>query len=167
MSNWQQTCEQQRNRLEKTEVLADKLLTLCNKAQSHLPPEILQEIRTERPRLERQLERLRANRFEVAVIGLEKAGKSALLNAWLGQEILPSEDRRCTYTTTEILSASNEKEQHLLIEYYTREEIDNLLQGKEEDLKKLTPSSKEYIISLNFMTMLRKVKKINLFYSTI
>jgi tRNA U34 5-carboxymethylaminomethyl modifying GTPase MnmE/TrmE len=25
------------------------------------------------------------NRFEVAVIGLEKAGKSALLNAWLGQ----------------------------------------------------------------------------------
>ena len=144
MSNWQQTCEQQRNRLEKTEVLADKLLTLCGKAQSHLPPEILQAIRTERPRLERQLERLRANRFEVAVIGLEKAGKSALLNAWLGQEILPSEDRRCTYTTTEILSASNEKEQHLLIEYYTREEIDNLLQGKEEDLKKLTPSSKEY-----------------------
>lgn len=144
MSNWQQTCEQQRNRLEKTEVLADKLLTLCSKAQSHLPPEILQAIRAERPRLERQLERLRANRFEVAVIGLEKAGKSALLNAWLGQEILPSEDRRCTYTTTEILSASNEKEQHLLIEYYTREEIDSLLQGKEEDLKKLTPASKEY-----------------------
>ncbi len=144
MSNWQQTCEQQRNRLEKTEVLANKLLTLCRKAQTHLPPEIMQAMHTERPRLERQLERLRANRFEVAVIGLEKAGKSALLNAWLGQEILPSEDRRCTYTTTEILSAATERDQHLLIEYYTREEIDNLLEGKEEDLQRLTPNSKEY-----------------------
>lgn len=144
MSNWQETCSQQLLRLEKTAVLSDKLATLCNKTQANIPPELIKAIHEERPRLERQLERLRANRFEVAVIGLEKAGKSALLNAWLGQEILPSEDRRCTYTTTEILSASTEREQHLLIEYYSREEIDSLLQGKEEDLKKITPNSKEY-----------------------
>ena len=144
MNNWQETCSEQLVRLENAAVLADKLITLCNKTQVNILPELIRAIHDERPRLERQLERLRANRFEVAVIGLEKAGKSALLNAWLGLEILPSEDRRCTYTTTEILSAATEREQHLLIEYYSREEIDSLLQGKEEDLKKLTPNSKEY-----------------------
>jgi hypothetical protein len=34
MSNWQQTCEQQRNRLENTEVLVDKLLTLFSKRRN-------------------------------------------------------------------------------------------------------------------------------------
>ena len=144
MSNWQETCSKQLVRLEKAALLADKLTTLCNKTQTNISPELIKAIDDERPRLERQLERLRANRFEVAVIGLEKAGKSALLNAWLGKEILPSEDRRCTYTTTEILSAATEKEQHLLIEYYSREEIDSLLQGKEFDLENLNPNTKEY-----------------------
>ena len=87
MNNWQETCSKQLVRLEKASVLADKLITLCNKAQATISPELIKAIEDERPRLERQLERLRANRFEVAVIGLEKAGKSALLNAWLGQEI--------------------------------------------------------------------------------
>jgi GTPase Era involved in 16S rRNA processing len=144
MSNWQQTCEQQRTRLEKTEVLADKLLTLCSKAQAHLPPEILQAIRAERPRLERQLERLRANRFEVAVIGLEKAGKSALLNAWLGQEILPSAAERCTYTTTEIWSARSEEEQELCIEYFNRQEIDALLESKKAEMQNFKQGTRDY-----------------------
>ncbi len=144
MSNWQETCKEQLFRLEKAAVLADKLTILCSKAQSDLSLDIIKAIDDERPRLERQLERLRANRFEVAVIGLEKAGKSALLNAWLGQEILPSEGRRCTYTTTEILSAPTEDKQQLSIEYYSCEEIDNLLQSKKSDLKELKQNTKEY-----------------------
>ena len=115
MSNWQETCSKQLVRLEKAALLADKLTTLCNKTQTNISPELIKAIDDERPRLERQLERLRANRFEVAVIGLEKAGKSALLNAWLGQEILPSAAERCTYTTTEIWSARTEDEQELCI----------------------------------------------------
>jgi hypothetical protein len=143
MSNWQQTCEQQRNRLEKTEVLADKLLTLCSKAQAHLTPEIMQIIRTERPRLERQLERLRANRFEVAVIGLEKAGKSALLNAWLGQEILPSARERCTFTSTEIWSAKTELDQLVSIQYYSRDEILTLQEQRKAALNSSSIGDKE------------------------
>ncbi|MCK9622694.1 MAG: dynamin family protein [Methylobacter sp.] len=126
MTTWLETCQKQLARLEKTSVLADKLITLGNKTGVDISPDLLRRLNIERPRLERQLERLHANRFEVAVIGLEKAGKSALLNAWLGQEILPSARERCTFTSTEIWSAQTEQDQLLYIQYYTKEEISKL-----------------------------------------
>ncbi len=126
MTTWLETCQKQLARLEKTSVLADKLITLGNKTGVDISPDLLRRLNIEQPRLHRQLERLHANRFEVAVIGLEKAGKSALLNAWLGQEILPSARERCTFTSTEIWSAQTEQDQLLYIQYYTKEEISKL-----------------------------------------
>ncbi len=126
MTTWLETCQQQLVRLEKTSVLADKLITLANKTGVDISSDLLNRLNIERPRLHRQLERLHANRFEVAVIGLEKAGKSALLNAWLEQEILPSARERCTFTSTEIWSAQTEQDQELYIQYYTKEEIGKL-----------------------------------------
>ena len=126
MATWLETCAKQLTRLEKTSVLSDKLISLSNKTGIDISPEMVQKIEHEHDRLNRQLERLRANRFEVAVIGLEKAGKSALLNAWLGQEILPSARERCTFTSTEIWSAQTEQDQLLSIQYYSREEIATL-----------------------------------------
>jgi hypothetical protein len=127
MSNWQEICKEQLARLEQASVLADRLSALCNRVPTEVPEEARRKLDEERPRLERQLERLRANRFEVAVIGLEKAGKSALLNAWLGTEILPSADERCTYTTTELWSAPTEEAQELRIEYRAVIEIEAML----------------------------------------
>jgi len=126
MTTWLETCQQQLIRLEKTSVLADKMITLANKTGVDIPSDLLNRLNIERPRLHRQLERLHANRFEVAVIGLEKAGKSALLNAWLEQEILPSARERCTFTSTEIWSAQTEQDQELFIQYYSKEEISKL-----------------------------------------
>jgi len=68
------------------------------------------------------------------VIGLEKAGKSALLNAWLGQEILPSASERCAFTSTEIWSAQTEQDQLLFIQYYRKDEISKLQQRRREAL---------------------------------
>jgi GTPase Era involved in 16S rRNA processing len=116
-------------------VLADKLVTLCNKTSEDIAPELAQKIHAEHARLNRQLERLHANRFEVAVIGLEKAGKSALLNAWLGQEILPSARERCTFTSTEIWSAQTEQDQRLFIQYYGNDEIEKLQQQRQAALE--------------------------------
>jgi len=134
MTTWLETCQQQLARLEKTAVLADKLVTLGNKTGVDIAPELLKKLNSERPRLNRQLERLHANRFEVAVIGLEKAGKSALLNAWLGQEILPSARERCTFTSTEIWSAQTEQDQLLQIQYYSQDEINELQQQRSNAL---------------------------------
>ncbi|MDP2902322.1 MAG: dynamin family protein [Methylovulum sp.] len=143
MANWLETCQQQLARLEKTSVLADKLVTLCNKTEVDIAPELLQRLNVEHPRLNQQLDRLRANRFEVAVIGLEKAGKSALLNAWLGQEILPSARERCTFTSTEIWSAQTEQDQLLSIQYYSKEEISKLQLQRRDALASLLLSDKE------------------------
>jgi hypothetical protein len=134
MATWLETCQQQLARLEITSVLADKLVTLCNKTSEDIAPELVQKLNAEHARLNRQLERLHAHRFEVAVIGLEKAGKSALLNAWLGQEILPSARERCTFTSTEIWSAQTEQDQLLSIQYYSKEEISKLQQQRKEAL---------------------------------
>lgn len=143
MATWLETCQQQLTRLETASVLADKLVTLCNKTEGDIGPELLQKINQEHQRLNTQLERLRANRFEVAVIGLEKAGKSALLNAWLGQEILPSARERCTFTSTEIWSAPTEQDQLLFIQYYTKEEINNLQNQRKDALTSALLSDKE------------------------
>jgi hypothetical protein len=134
MTTWLETCQKQLARLEKTSVLADKLITLSNKTGVDIPPDLLRRLNIERPRLNRQLERLHTNRFEVAVIGLEKAGKSALLNAWLGQEILPSARERCTFTSTEIWSAQTEEDQLLFIQYYSKEEISKLQMQRRDAL---------------------------------
>ena len=48
------------------------------------------------------LQKLRSREFTVAVVGLEKAGKSTLGNALIKSEILPEYTERCTYTTTEL-----------------------------------------------------------------
>ncbi len=143
MATWLETCAKQLTRLEKTSVLSDKLMTLSNKTGVELSPETLQKLEVEHDRLNRQLERLRANRFEVAVIGLEKAGKSALLNAWLGQEILPSARERCTFTSTEIWSAQTEQDQLLSIQYYSREEIAMLQKQRQDALAGALLSDKE------------------------
>ncbi len=143
MATWLETCAKQLTRLEKTSVLSDKLMTLSNKTGVDMSPEMLQKLEFEHDRLNRQLERLRANRFEVAVIGLEKAGKSALLNAWLGQEILPSARERCTFTSTEIWSAQTEQDQLLSIQYYSREEIAMLQKQRQDALAGALLSDKE------------------------
>ncbi|MBQ7630214.1 MAG: dynamin family protein [Selenomonadaceae bacterium] len=48
------------------------------------------------------LNKLRSREFTVAIVGLEKAGKSTLGNALIKSMVLPEYESRCTYTTTEI-----------------------------------------------------------------
>lgn len=73
-----------------------------------------------------QLKRIRKKDFEIAAVGKEKSGKSSLLNAWIGFELLPTDSKRCTYTTTEIRSCSNVNDQKYLIEYFNKDEFDQL-----------------------------------------
>jgi GTPase Era involved in 16S rRNA processing len=73
--------------------------------------------------LDDQLKRAKKKEFEIAIIGREKAGKSSLINAWIGFDLLPSDRNRCTYTTTEIRSCVNADEQRYIIEYFTSEEF--------------------------------------------
>lgn len=81
----------------------------------------------ERERLTRLLERndklltkLQKGEFTVAIVGLEKAGKSTLGNALLKDIFLPEYTERCTYTTTRIQAGAKDSGE---IIFYSQEEF--------------------------------------------
>lgn len=58
----------------------------------------LKSLKAEAERLKRKLE---TNEFEIAIVGLEKAGKSTFANALMQKSnLLPTDDQRCTFTST-------------------------------------------------------------------
>lgn len=63
------------------------------------------------------LNKLRSKEFTVAVVGLEKAGKSTLGNALLKLMVLPEYTERCTYTTTEIRAGANDEGEIIFYSY--------------------------------------------------
>ena len=63
----------------------------------------------------KQLERLKKREFRIAVVGLEKAGKSTFVNAWLDCDLLPAKGDRCTFTTTQIFSVQSDSQQVLSV----------------------------------------------------
>jgi GTPase Era involved in 16S rRNA processing len=66
------------------------------------------------------LDKLKSKEFTVAVVGLEKAGKSTLGNAIIGCYALPEYTERCTYTTTKIMAGAEDKG---TISFFTRDEF--------------------------------------------
>lgn len=85
--------------------------------------------------LQRQFNRLRNNEFRIVVVGLEKAGKSTFINAWLGADLLPNEQKRCTFTPTQIYSVQHDSEQRLEVYPRTAEQFEQLIRDLEERAK--------------------------------
>ena len=87
-----------------------------------------------------QKNRMNKNDYEVAIVGLEKAGKSTLINAWIGWDFLPTDCNRCTYTLTRILST--DRKQKYEIEHFTKNEFHTKFDKiKEEYSKRNDPNS--------------------------
>lgn len=66
------------------------------------------------------------NTFEIAIVGLEKAGKSSFGNALIKADVLPSKSERCTFTSTQ-LEYSIEDE--AVVEFYSKIEFNELFAG--------------------------------------
>jgi hypothetical protein len=100
--------------------------------QAEVPPRLKDILLQEAEPTRRQLERLRKREFRIAVVGLEKAGKSTFINAWLECDLLPAKGGRCTFTTTQIYSVKSESEQRLEVQARTEEEFNKLLNELEK-----------------------------------
>jgi hypothetical protein len=100
--------------------------------QAEVPPRLKEVLLQEAEPTSRQLERLKKREFRIAVVGLEKAGKSTFINAWLECDLLPAKGGRCTFTTTQIYSVQNESDQRLEVQAKTDEEFINLLKELEK-----------------------------------
>lgn len=78
------------------------------------------------------LHKLQSREFSVAVVGLEKAGKSTLGNALIKAMVLPEYSSRCTYTTTEIRSGDTDVAE---VYFYSREEFNKNFKRMLNELK--------------------------------
>ena len=107
-------------------------VNLANLPQAEVPENLKQILIQEAQPARRQLERLKKREFRIAVVGLEKAGKSTFVNAWLECDLLPAKGGRCTFTTTQIYSVQNESEQRLEVQAKTEAEFINLTKELEK-----------------------------------
>jgi len=78
--------------------------------------------------LKRKLDK---NEFEIAIVGLEKAGKSTFANALMGNDILPSKEARCTYTSTRICSGDDTAK----VQFFTADEFNKKFRDQLQTMK--------------------------------
>lgn len=141
--NWQ---EARANSLQKLEPISKKLSNsyelslLCS---NEFDRDYTKEITNLKNKVEKQIESLRKGEFHIAVVGLEKAGKSTLLNAFLNVDILPNDPERCTYTTTEIRAVRNILDQKVEIEFKNINDFDSDKNGIEDICKNFIGSEED------------------------
>lgn len=83
--------------------------------------------------IEKWKKKLSNPKFEVAIIGLEKAGKSTIANALLNEDFLPSAEARCTFTTATI--ESDPEKDEAVVEFYTKDEFNERFDALCEKIK--------------------------------
>ena len=89
------------------------LANLASVTQLGITPEQKDTLQKAGEPAKKLMHRLQNGEFRIAVVGLEKAGKSTFVNAWLGSDLLPAKTARCTFTTTQIYSVQDQDEQRL------------------------------------------------------
>ena len=126
MSNQSDWSEKQKNyitSIEHTIASFEKILKIDERGL--VIGERKKEIQQAIDRNKRILNKLKDQEFTIAVVGLEKAGKSTLGNALLGEYILPEYTERCTYTTTEIKAGDSD---FGVVDFYSQEEFEGNFQ---------------------------------------
>ena len=103
--------------------------------------EMISSLRQLRSDAELLLPKLKKGEFEIAVVGLEKAGKSSFCNALIGRTPLPTAPERCTYTSTCIRPGGETVAE---VTFYSRPEFDRSFQEKLETLG--IPDARAYTI---------------------
>jgi hypothetical protein len=152
--DWKTASSYYEARLSDTLNVQRHALNLAMLPQAEVPVRLKEVLLQEAEPTRRQLERLKKREFRIAVVGLEKAGKSTFINAWLECDLLPAKGGRCTFTTTQIYSVENEAEQRLEVQARTDEEFLNLL----KELEKVGAKEDLNTIKINEIT-LQQVKR--------
>ncbi|WP_044255813.1 dynamin family protein [Isosphaera pallida] len=137
--DWTAAAAHFRDRLRQSLQVARRALDLATHPRAEVDPSAILALKALIPPLERQLGRLERGEFRIAVVGLEKAGKSTLVNAWLEHDLLPSDSARCTFTTTRVHAVAQEAEQRLEIDPFTPEEFQKL----QDDLARIAQANTE------------------------
>ena len=92
--------------------------------------ELRKQLKALKSEAETVLRKLRNNEFEIAIVGLEKAGKSTFANALMENNLLPTKDLRCTFTSTQIEYSGDDKDDSATVSFYTADEFDKDFKDK-------------------------------------
>ncbi len=93
---------------------------LINLPSAIITPEIIEELNKIRTKAVKCKRKIDTGEFEIAIIGLEKSGKSTFANAIIENDTLPVADRRCTYTSSSIQYGEND---HAVVYFLQPEEF--------------------------------------------
>ena len=136
-------------------------VNLANLPQAEVPARLKEILLQEAEPARRQMERLKKREFRIAVVGLEKAGKSTFINAWLECDLLPAKGGRCTFTTTQLYSVNNDSEQKLEVQAKTDEQFFHL----KKELENANAQEDLNTIRQNEITLQQVIKEGNRTFS--
>lgn len=121
--------EEERNEyMSKVGKQRDAIANLLDLAEQHtglFDSVMMKQLRVYQTKCEKIYKKLKKNEFEIAIVGLEKAGKSTFGNALMENRILPDADERCTYTSTCIKYGQD----RAVVKFFNNREIDEVLRG--------------------------------------
>ena len=103
----------------------DKILTL--KGNRIVTPDMAVQLRRLQDDAARMLPKLEKDEFEIAVVGQESSGKSTFTNALIGCIAVPSDQERCTYTSTCIRSSGTDRAE---VTFYTSSEFEEAFRNQ-------------------------------------
>ena len=109
------------DRLKNNNVFLEELLSINNRVNIFNNNQIdkMRDILNKNKKFQHKLE---SNEFEIAIVGLEKAGKSTFANALIESNILPSAPERCTFTSTQLVSGGD----RAFVEFYNEKEFNDI-----------------------------------------
>ncbi len=103
MENWEDSKQIFIDKLRKANDMFDEIFEV-DSGELLIQGEEREDLKNLQAANKKILKKLESREFTVAIVGLEKAGKSTLGNALINLMVLPEYTERCTYTTTEIRS---------------------------------------------------------------
>jgi GTPase SAR1 family protein len=109
--------------IQQNNALLDEFISK-NRSVRLLNNEQLQKLEDIKGKNDKFKHKLESNEFEIAIVGLEKAGKSTFANALIKNTILPSAPERCTFTSTRLVSGSDKAS----VQFYTEAEFEQIFQ---------------------------------------
>ena len=125
MSNFDEERNVYKNKVGRQKDAIANLLELAEQHPGLFDSGMMKQLKIYQAKCEKLYNKLDKNEFEIAIVGLEKAGKSTFGNALMENRILPDADERCTYTSTCLRYGQD----RAVVRFFNNREMDEVLRG--------------------------------------
>lgn len=125
MGNFDEERTVYKNKVRRQRDAIANLLELAEQHTGLFDLGMMKQLRGYQTKCDKLYQKLDKNEFEIAIVGLEKAGKSTFGNALMENRILPDADERCTYTSTCIRYGQD----RAVVSFFNNREMDEVLRG--------------------------------------